>query len=284
MTDNLSIWNNLDKPPKEALKTIKGGRLQGKSDINPQWRLKAMTQQFGPCGIGWKYEIVKLWTEPGVDGEVFAFAQVNVYTRKETANSIEDPWNCPVPGIGGNMLIQMEKNGLYCNDEGFKMAITDALGTALKCLGVAAEVYLGNWDGAKYVNHNPAKKAVQCPKCKMSGWVIWQEETGTWRCQKDQGGCGSVWKPGKTPTETLVDQVAGQVAEATESKFATEEMIESLINIAALRGYSQTETERYLAQSFQWPAVPLSWENWKRAEKSALAWPKKAGKEPANAS
>jgi len=32
------------------------------------------------------------------------------------------------------------------------MATTDALGTAMKMLGVAAEVYLGNWDGSKYVN------------------------------------------------------------------------------------------------------------------------------------
>ena len=48
------------------------------------------------------------------------------------------------------MLIQKESSGLYSNDEGYKMAVTDALGTAMKMLGVAAEVYLGNFDGSKY--------------------------------------------------------------------------------------------------------------------------------------
>ena len=57
MSDNLSIYNALKQPPKEALRAIQGGRLAGKTDINPQWRYKALTEQFGPCGIGWKYEI-----------------------------------------------------------------------------------------------------------------------------------------------------------------------------------------------------------------------------------
>ena len=145
MNENLKTWRLLDRPPLSALKKIGGGRLAGKSDINPQWRYQAMTQVFGMCGIGWKYTIDKLWTEAGDNGERFAFAQVSVYTI-----SPEGGWSDPIPATGGSMLVQREKSGLYNNDEAFKMATTDALGTALKMLGVAADVYMGNFDGSKY--------------------------------------------------------------------------------------------------------------------------------------
>ena len=137
---NMEIWDRLKQPPKAALKAIVAGRLKGKTDINPQWRLQAMTEQFGPCGKGWSYRIEALWTEPGIDGQVFAFAQVSVRVGDSE----------PIPGIGGSMLIAKESGGLHHNDEAFKMATTDALSVALKALGVAADIYLGLWDGSKY--------------------------------------------------------------------------------------------------------------------------------------
>lgn len=137
---NLDIWNKVSRPPREALKTIKGGRLSGMTDVNPQWRLKVMTELFGPCGKGWTYTIDKLWTEPGPAETVMAFAMVSVKVGENT----------PIQGIGGSMLVARETAGLRPNDEGYKMAVTDALSTALKTLGVAADIYAGLWDGTKY--------------------------------------------------------------------------------------------------------------------------------------
>lgn len=142
---NTRYWDALKRPPSGALKKINGGRLNGKTDISPQWRVQAMTEQFGPVGTGWKYEIVNVWSAPAGD-EVFAFAQVNLYYKEG------DEWSAPIPGIGGSKLMQMEKAGLYANDEGFKMAVTDALSVAMKSLGVAADIYLGLWDGSKYTD------------------------------------------------------------------------------------------------------------------------------------
>lgn len=136
----LEIWNKVARPPKEALKTIKGGRLSGMTDVNPQWRLKVMTENFGPCGKGWKYTIDKLWNEPGPEGVVMAFALV----------SVQVVGSDPIQGVGGSMLVAKESAGLRANDEGYKMAVTDALSTALKTLGVAADIYAGLWDGTKY--------------------------------------------------------------------------------------------------------------------------------------
>ena len=155
--DNLKIYNALKQPPKEALRQIQGGRLSGKTDINPQWRYKAMTEQFGMCGVGWKYEVVSKESKEASDGQVFAFVDINLYYK------IDDKWSDPIPGSGGSMLVEKEKAGLHANDEGYKMATTDALSTAMKMLGVAADIYAGLWDGAKYRDSVETTKAPEKP-------------------------------------------------------------------------------------------------------------------------
>lgn len=124
--DNMQIWNAVKQPPAEALKRIDAGRLKGKSDINPQWRLKVMTEQFGMCGMGWKVEVVRKWDRPLPDGQVFAFVDINLYYK------IEDKWSEAIPGTGGSMLVEQERTGLHVNDEAYKMATTDALSVAFK--------------------------------------------------------------------------------------------------------------------------------------------------------
>jgi len=148
---HLELWDKVAQPPDWALKEITGGRLKGKTDINPQWRYKALTEGFGICGIGWKYEIIKLWTEKGAGDEVFAFSKVNLYIKNG------EMWSEAIPGIGGNMLIENESRGLHSNDEAFKMATTDALSVACKMLGIGSNVY----SGSKYPTE---KKPESLPK------------------------------------------------------------------------------------------------------------------------
>ena len=143
--ENMKVWNALKQPPASALREIKGGRLKGMTDVNPQWRYQAMTEQFGQCGVGWKYEVEKVWSEPLEDNQILAFAKVNVYVSNG-----EGIWSEPIPGIGGSMLVSKESAGLHASDEGYKMAVTDALSVAMKMLGVAADVYAGLWDGKEY--------------------------------------------------------------------------------------------------------------------------------------
>jgi len=142
--ENMKYWEQLKQPPKDALKKITGGRISGMTDIHPQWRMKVATEIFGPCGTGWKYEIVKLWLEPPIDSQICGFATVNFYYK------VDGEWSEPIPGIGGSKLLYKEKDGPYVNDEVYKMAVTDALSVAMKALGVGADVYAGRWDGSKY--------------------------------------------------------------------------------------------------------------------------------------
>ena len=143
--DNMELYNAMREVPKEAMKTIGAGRLKGMSDINPMWRLKKLTEVFGPCGFGWRIEIVKMWLEPGASGVVAAFVQIALYVK------VEDEWSTGIPGIGGSSFVAQEKSGMYTSDEAYKMAYTDAISVACKALGMAADVYYAN-DRTKYTN------------------------------------------------------------------------------------------------------------------------------------
>jgi hypothetical protein len=143
MTTNLSIYNKLKTPPKEALKTIGAGRLKGMTDIKPQWRILAMTEQFGPCGIGWFYDDVIFDYQHTASGEVVCNCRLKLFIK------VDGEWSQPIVGTGGSKLIAQESKGLYVSDEAEKMAMTDALSVAMKAIGVAGDIYLGYSD-SKY--------------------------------------------------------------------------------------------------------------------------------------
>ena len=77
---NLNIYEKARSVPKEAIKEIKGGRLAGFSDINPMWRIKRLTEIFGPCGKGWYYEITDKHTETA-GNETAMFITVSLYVK-----------------------------------------------------------------------------------------------------------------------------------------------------------------------------------------------------------
>ena len=163
MSDNMRIYDAVRSVPEKAKRAITGGRLKGKTDINPMWRIEALTEQFGPCGDGWGYTIDRLWIEEGVKGEKCAFAMISLWYKREDGTRSE-----PVIGIGGNMLVANEKNGLYTSDECYKMALTDAISVACKALGFGADVYWGA-DRTKYTPQQepqkPQKPPLICVSC-----------------------------------------------------------------------------------------------------------------------
>lgn len=170
MSNNMRIYDAVRAVPEEAKRAITAGRLKGKTDINPMWRIKALTELFGPCGYGWGYTIDRLWIEEGAKGEKCAFAMISLWYKREDGTRSE-----PVIGIGGNMLVANEKNGLYTSDECYKMALTDAISVACKALGFGADVY---WcaDRTKYMPppnapDEPPDKVAH-PRCTVCGKLI----------------------------------------------------------------------------------------------------------------
>lgn len=166
-TSNLRLWRDLFAVPSNRLKEFqRSGGFKG-HDINPTWRMERMTEVFGPVGWGWNYEIMERWREsfgikkrkdaPREDVEN-VFVRLRVWYvlpeekpvwRKDPETGAFDrtkpPMNALFTGeqIGGT---EIERGA----DETWKMAITDALGKCMVQIGLAASIYLGQWDDSKY--------------------------------------------------------------------------------------------------------------------------------------
>lgn len=134
--NNLFYYDQAREVPDNAKKPIQGGRLNGKTDINPMWRIKKLTEMFGPCGIGWYYKSVNEWLEH-YENTVAAFVKIELYIN------VDGKWSMPINGIGGSMFVEIQKGSPYVSDECYKMATTDAISVACKQLGIGADVY---WD------------------------------------------------------------------------------------------------------------------------------------------
>lgn len=140
--EKMEIYNRVRQVPDEAKKAISAGRLKGMTDINPVWRIKKLTEEFGPCGIGWWTKVTDRWTET-VGDETCAFVDLELYIK------VGDEWSRPITGSGGSKLATKERSGIYVSDECYKMAETDALSVACKKLGIGADVYFSA-DRTKY--------------------------------------------------------------------------------------------------------------------------------------
>lgn len=161
--DNLTIYNEVRNVPDSAKRRIEAGRLKGKTDINPMWRIKALTEKFGPCGFGWKYVITDKRLEQGANGEIAAFLDIDLFVKADGV------WSDAIPGTGGSAFVAKEKNGPYTSDECFKMALTDAISVACKALGFGADVY---WEADRSKYDKPESKQEAPVLCECCGLPI----------------------------------------------------------------------------------------------------------------
>ena len=136
MSDNMRIYSQVRKVPENAIKPIKGGAYgaAGLSDINAQWRIEKMTELYGPIGDGWIWEPVSYWVEFGS-----LHGQICVKYKMESGE-----WSNPIYGYGGTKIGGRDDSDIY------KSTNTDALGNALKNLGIGADVW--------YNQDNPTDK------------------------------------------------------------------------------------------------------------------------------
>lgn len=150
---SLDLYNKFRSVPEEAQKSIGGGRLKGMTDINPMWRIKSLTEQFGAVGRGWYYIITDKRIVDGANGEQVAFVDIDLFVK------FGDEWSKPIQGTGGSSFVAKEKSGLYTSDECFKMALTDAISVSCKALGIGADIYYAA-DRTKY-STNPEQSKPQ---------------------------------------------------------------------------------------------------------------------------
>ena len=162
---NLDLYDRVKQPPKDALKQFSNGKFSG-TDINPMWRIRTLTEEFGVCGFGWYTNVTRYWTETASDGSIAVFCELELYVKQD------GEWSKPIIGVGGNTFERKTRNGSSVSDEAYKMAYTDALSIACKALGFGANIW---WEcnDTKYTKQNepPVEPSVEqptytCEHCK----------------------------------------------------------------------------------------------------------------------
>jgi hypothetical protein len=153
MADNLDLWNKLGTTdPAHTKGFTRGGGFKGTA-IKPIYTEQKMTEIFGPCGVGWGFSPPQFQVVPGSDGQVAVYCWLALWINYEGKISGE------IPGVGGDMVVIKQQSGLRTNDEAFKAAFTDAIGNAMKHIGMSADVHMGRFDDSKYVQELRAELA-----------------------------------------------------------------------------------------------------------------------------
>lgn len=153
MTENLALWHQVEKTPESQTKAITGKPYKGTSP-KPYYLVQKATETFGPCGIGWGFEIVNERVESGAEGDKVHIAHIRVWYE----------WNGKrgqVEHVGQTMLAGKNRNGPFTDEDAPKKSVTDALVKALSMIGFAGDIFMGRYDDSKYVSDLKAEEAGQ---------------------------------------------------------------------------------------------------------------------------
>ena len=139
---NTQLWDALGKTdPAHTKQFQRAGGFKGTA-LKPQWVLRKLTEQFGACGVNWGVNKPDFQVVHGQD-EVLVYCTVSAwYGRSDNLL-----W-----GVGGDKVVSKLNSGkIIHDDEAFKKAFTDAIMNAFKCVGVGADIHMGQFDDNKYV-------------------------------------------------------------------------------------------------------------------------------------
>ncbi len=165
--DNTAMWNRLEPTDPKYTKSFDRGGFKGTA-TNGTYILKRLTEEFGPCGTGWRFV---LDDEQIIDGHTLDVASGDKAKLHIVRGHLEyrtDPkgggWYATSPQYGQTMLVGKNKNGLFTDEEAPKKSITDCISKCAVLLGIAADVHLGLFDDVKYVNDRKKQEAADSPQ------------------------------------------------------------------------------------------------------------------------
>ena len=139
---NMRIWDQVKATDPAHTKHV--NQRGGFTSISAQYQVMRATEQFGPVGEGWGYDVSYDFKQPTPD-EALIFAYVTIWHGSRD--------NKFGPVAGANSILSKGR----IDDDAAKKAMTDALTKGLSHLGFSADVFLGLYDDNKYVEVQKAK-------------------------------------------------------------------------------------------------------------------------------
>lgn len=155
MESNTSLWEKVEKTDPNFTKEFTGvGGFSGTA-ICSAYLAKKATEVFGPCGIGWGFDLEDekyVSGYPlGFDAEGNSIGTTVVHVVRIKLWYLLDGKRGEVTQFGQTTFVGRNKNGLFHDEDAPKKSITDAISKCLSLLGFSADVHLGKYDDNKYV-------------------------------------------------------------------------------------------------------------------------------------
>jgi hypothetical protein len=170
MSKNKALWGRAFTTDPKAVKPITGKQYSGNSP-KPYWIVERLTDEFGPCGIGWGFNILNERFERFSDTDTLHIASVRFWY-------VLDGQRGELEQIGQTKSSYTTGAGKFMLDEDApKKSVTDALVKCASYLGFAGDIFSGRWDDSKYV----------------------AEAAKEWTERKQQEAAGSSTKPPPPP-------------------------------------------------------------------------------------
>lgn len=142
--DNKELWNRAFVTDPKAVKPITGKQYSGNSP-KPYWIVERLTDEFGPCGIGWGFSIISERFERFSETDSLHVAAVRFWF-------VLDGKRGELEQIGQTKASYTTNAGKFMLDEDApKKSVTDALVKCASYLGFAGDIFSGRWDDSKYV-------------------------------------------------------------------------------------------------------------------------------------
>jgi hypothetical protein len=141
---NKALWERVCKTDPDAVKPITGKQYKGNSP-KPYWIVERLTEEFGPCGIGWGFTILSERMERLSPTDILHVAVVRLwYFLGDKRGEFEQ--------IGQTKAVyEKSQGGLMVDEDAPKKSVTDALVKCASYLGFAGDIFSGRWDDSKYV-------------------------------------------------------------------------------------------------------------------------------------
>ena len=147
----LGLWNRLEATDPAFTKRFDKGNFRGTA-VDAVYNLKRVTEQLGPVGFAWGWHIVKdelVKFDAGEEPTWIHNCVVRAWFRQEDGSTRE------VEHLGSTIAARFVGRGssrrFMVDDEYAKKSVTDALSKIMVSLGASADIWLGRFDGNKYV-------------------------------------------------------------------------------------------------------------------------------------
>lgn len=174
MNDNMRIWSSITKTDHQYTQSANvDGNKQ--TAVNGLYMVKLATEVLGPIGEGWGYKVLSerydntkpVMTVVGGEKQILKDGDSIVWEQNHTL--VLELWHGSrentIQHFGHTKFRYMKSDGtkMIIDNEAPKKSLTDALKKCLSLIGVCADVYMGLFDDANYVNaastENSLKKA-----------------------------------------------------------------------------------------------------------------------------